>query len=68
MRLPNSGFKAHFANGAHSYSPAPCPANAPCHDLASPPVTPDVPAVASWADYRAGRDPAMDAILSRMRR
>ena len=67
VRLPNSGFKAHFANGAHSYSPAPCPPNTPCHDLSSPPLTPDLPAVASWADYRAGRDPAMDAILARMR-
>jgi hypothetical protein len=68
VRLPNSGFKAHFANGAHSYSPAPCPPNTPCHDLSSPPLTPDIPAAASWAGYRAGRDPAMDAILSRLRR
>lgn len=67
VRLPNSGFNAHFANGAHSYSPAPCPANTPCYDLSSPPVTPDIPAVASWADYRAGRDPAMNAILARLR-
>ncbi len=68
VRLPNSGLKAHFANGAHSYSPAPCPANTPCYDLSSPPLTPDIRAMASWADYRAGRDPALDAILARLRR
>ncbi|HEX8452500.1 MAG TPA: hypothetical protein VF647_10415 [Longimicrobium sp.] len=67
VRLPNSRLKAHFANGAHSYSPAPCPANTPCYDLSSPPLTPDIRAMASWADYRAGRDPAMDAILARIR-
>jgi hypothetical protein len=68
VRLPSSGLKAHFANGAHSYSPAPCPADAPCYDLASPSVAPDLPASPSWADYRAGRDPSMAAILARLRR
>lgn len=68
VRLPNSGFKAHFANGAHSYTPAPCPTDTPCYDLASSPVTPDVPVSATWADYRAGRDPAMEAVLARLPR
>ncbi|WP_420124848.1 hypothetical protein [Longimicrobium sp.] len=64
VRLPNSGFKAHFANGAHSYSPAPCPAETYCHDLSSPPLAPNVPATATWADYHAGRDPSLQAILT----
>ncbi len=68
LRLPSSGFKAHFANAQHSYSPAPCPADTPCYDLSSPPVAPDVPVAPSWADYVARRDPAMDAILLRLRR
>jgi hypothetical protein len=66
--LPSSGFKAHFANGMHSYSPAPCPAGTPCFDLASPPLTPDVPASPTWAQYAAGRDPALEAVLARLRR
>ncbi|HEY7768415.1 hypothetical protein [Longimicrobium sp.] len=66
VRLPNSGFNAHFANGLHSYTPAPCPAETPCHDLSASSVAPDLPATASWADYRAGRDPAMAAILARV--
>jgi hypothetical protein len=66
VRLPNSGFKAHFANGLHSYTPAPCPPDTPCHDLSSPAVEPDLPATPGWADYRAGRDPAMAAILARL--
>lgn len=66
VRLPNSGFKAHFANGAHSYSPAPCPADTPCYDLSVASVAPDVPVAASWADYLALRDPALEAILARL--
>jgi hypothetical protein len=66
VHLPNSGFKAHFANGAHSYSPAPCPADTPCYDLSVESVAPDLPATASWADYLAGRDPAMEAVLARL--
>lgn len=68
IRLPNSGFKAHFANGAHSYSTAPCPANTYCYDLSSPPLGPDIPAAPRWADYLAGRDVAMEAILAILRR
>lgn len=67
VRLPNSGLLAHFANGAHSYSPAPCPADTPCYDLSAASLAPDLPATATWAEYRAGRDPAMEAILARLR-
>lgn len=65
--LPNSGFDAHFANGLHSYSPARCPAGVPCRDLSVESLDPHVPVTASFADYRAGRDPAMEAILARIR-
>jgi hypothetical protein len=65
--LPNSGLYAHFANGAHSYSAAPCPKDTYCYDLSSPPLTPDLPASVSWDEYRAGIDPAMKAILDQFR-
>jgi hypothetical protein len=61
--LPNSGLYAHFANGAHSYSTAPCPQGAKCLDMNAASLNPDVPALLSWQDYKAGRDPAMAAIL-----
>jgi hypothetical protein len=61
--LPNSGLAAHFANGAHSYSAAPCPTGVKCLDMNVPSMRPDVPALLSWDDYKAGRDPAMDAIV-----
>lgn len=61
--LPNSGLSAHFANGAHSYSTAPCPQGVKCLDMNVASLKPDVPALLSWQDYKAGRDPAMDAIV-----
>ncbi len=64
--LPNSGLAAHFANGAHSYSSAPCPTRVPCLDMKAPPVRPDLPVAASWADYVSGRDPALDSVLARL--
>lgn len=64
--LPNSKLAAHFANGAHSYSPAPCPEGTPCLDRSSPPLGPDVPATASWSEYLRGVDPAMAFIESQL--
>lgn len=61
--LPNSGLAAHFANGAHSYSPAPCPGGLWCADASVPSLDPDLPAPLRWVDYLAGRDPAMEAVL-----
>lgn len=61
--LPNSKFSAHFANGAHSYSEAPCPEETYCFDLNVPTVRPDVPVTLTWQEYRAGVDPAMRAIV-----
>jgi hypothetical protein len=62
VRLPNSRINAHFANGAHRYSPAPCPPDTYCHDLSVSSVAPDVPVFTSWEAYSAGRDPALEAI------
>jgi hypothetical protein len=55
---------AHFANGLHSYSAAPCPAGVPCYDLSAPALGPDVRASPTWAEYAAGRDPALEAVLA----
>jgi hypothetical protein len=65
VRLPNSGFKAHFANGLHSYSMAPCPANVPCTDRSVRTLKPDVPINLTWKEYLAARDPAMEAVIRR---
>ncbi|QLC26252.1 hypothetical protein HFP57_15265 [Parasphingopyxis algicola] len=64
--LPNSGISAHFANGAHSYSPAPCPDQTYCFDLSIDDLQPDLPVDMTWAQYVAGRDPALDAIVARI--
>ena len=61
--LPNSGFAAHFANGAHSYSTAPCPQGVKCLDMSVASLKPDLPALLSWQDYKAGRDPSMASIM-----
>lgn len=68
IRLPYSGLDAHFANGFHSYSTAPCPAGTPCLDMSSPSIAPDIRIAARWADYAAGRDPVMDAIAADLAR
>ena len=60
--LPYSGLDAHFANGFHSYSPAPCPLGTWCRDARIDGLEPHLPASASFADYKSGRDPAMEAI------
>ena len=64
--LPNSRITAHFANGAHSYSPAGCPENAYCLDLDIPDLDPDWPVETTWSQYLAGQDPALEAILSQL--
>lgn len=68
IRLPNSGLDAHFANAAHSYSPAPCPPDVACLDMASPDIAPDIPVTERWEEYRAGRDVALEAILADLAR
>jgi hypothetical protein len=63
IRLPNSGYEAHFANGRHSYSPAPCPKDTYCYDLKADSIDPDIHISPSWAEYWAGKDPVMEAVL-----
>ena len=60
--LPYSGLAAHFANGAHSLSPKPCPTRDYCDDLSVASLAPDVPVEFRWSDYRSGIDPSMRAI------
>lgn len=63
ITLPNSGLDAHFANGFHSYSPAPCPADVPCVlDLSVASLAPAIHVQTTWADYATGIDPVMSAI------
>lgn len=66
--LPNSQLYAHFANGAHSYSPAPCPDENYCFDLSIEDLDPDLPVSMTWAQYIAGRDPAFEAISEQLSR
>jgi len=68
IRLPYSDLDAHFANGFHSYSTAPCPADTLCLDMSSPSLAPDLPVVTRWRDYAAGRDPVMEAITADLAR
>jgi hypothetical protein len=65
VRLPNSGFKAHFANGMHNYSVAPCPVSVPCTDRSVRTMRPNIPVNLSWRDYLAGLDPSLEAVLNR---
>jgi hypothetical protein len=65
VRLPNSGFKAHFANGLHSYSMTPCPVDVPCTERSVRTLRPDIPVNLRWKDYLAARDPAMEAVIGR---
>ncbi|MDB5681494.1 MAG: hypothetical protein JWO16_1299 [Sphingomonas bacterium] len=66
--LPNSGIAAHFANGPHSYSPAPCQRGLYCLNASAPNLAPDLRASMTWRDYVAGRDPAMAAITAKLAR
>jgi hypothetical protein len=65
IKLPNSGYDAHFANGRHSYSPAPCPVGIYCYNLSAASLDPDVPISLTWSQYNSGRDAAMEFILSK---
>jgi hypothetical protein len=66
--LPYSGLYVHFANGAHSLSPKPCPTRDYCDDLSVATLGPDIRAPLTWASYRAGRDPAIEAVVRDLRR
>ena len=75
IRLPGLGAMILFATERHNYMTG-CP-EADCHAaIREHPIRvrslqPDIPTALSWADFRAGRDPAMAAILqdiARLRR
>jgi hypothetical protein len=70
IELPNSGITVFYAAARHNYA-GPCTDRATCFWLnALYPVQvatlqPDIPAPLTFAAYRAGQDPAMEAILGR---
>jgi hypothetical protein len=67
MELPGLGAMLLYASERHNYMTG-CP-EADCHAaIREHPIRvrslqPDIPTMLSWADYRAGRDPAMIAIV-----
>jgi hypothetical protein len=65
--LPNSRAVICYSNGFHRYSQSDYPAFRPYYEeLSIPALAPDVPAPLMSADYFAARDPALEAILSRL--
>src|SRR5215471_17763487 len=63
--LPNSAVAIWYSNGFHRYSLVDHPEHQPYFEqLSVPALEPDVTARLSSADYLAGRDPALEAILS----
>ena len=66
--LPNSQAAIRYSNGFHRYSGAPYPERQPYYEeLAIPNLEPDIPAPMSAKDYFSGRDPALEAIETRIR-
>ena len=66
IQLPHSGVTVHFANGFHGYSKRSYPEREPFfEDLSVESLEPDLPVSFSFADWRAGRDPALEAIAER---
>ena len=65
--LPNSRAVFCYSDGFHRYSQTDYPAFRPFYEeLSIPALVPDTPAPLSSADYFAGRDPALEAILARL--
>ena len=70
---PNSGMVIGLATQRHDYQGG-CKAFTDCHGpvirfpIAVPTLAPDVPAPLSYADWRAGRDPAIEAIARLVKR
>ncbi|HZZ93168.1 MAG TPA: hypothetical protein VFE23_11440 [Usitatibacter sp.] len=71
MELLNAYVAAYFTTGRHVY-------NGPCNDIDCfwvnrlypvrvDTLDPDIPATLTFADYRDGRDPALEAVLTRER-
>jgi len=65
LSLPNSKLTVRYANGFHKYSTKDYPELKPYfQELSISGLAPDIPIQLSWRDYRVGRDPALEAILS----
>src|SRR5262249_50058801 len=65
--LPHSGVAIWYSNGFHRYSQLDYPEYWPYFErLSVPGLTPDIAAPLSSADYFAGRDPALEAIVARV--
>lgn len=68
VQLPNSGITAFYAAGRHDYSD-PCVDRSTCfwlnelYPVRVKSLAPDIPVSLTFAAYREGRDPAMEAIL-----
>ena len=64
--LPNTHLTLHYANGFHSYTPIEHPEFKPYNypDLSVTEVGPDIQVEATLEQYLAGKDPALDAILT----
>jgi hypothetical protein len=73
VTLPNSGLVISVATQRHDYQNG-CRAFSDCHGpvvtnpIAVPTLAPDVPAPWTIDSYRAGRDPAMEAVAAQLRR
>jgi hypothetical protein len=73
--LPNSKICLAYARGLHDYANG-CDGEAACYESAMPAaiplrvksLRPDIPVAFTFADYVAGRDAALDAILSAERK
>ena len=66
LNLPNSRIAVHFADSFHSYSRKEYPDRKPYfEDLSIDSLAPNYPASPTFADYLAGRDPAMDVVSRR---
>ncbi|MDQ4087666.1 MAG: S41 family peptidase [Pseudomonadota bacterium] len=72
VHLPGLGAMLLYATERHNYMTgcpeADCHASIRDHPIRVATLQPDVPAPLSFADYRAGRDPAMEAIARLIRR
>ena len=70
MQLPGLGALLLYATERHNYTtgcPEPdCHANIRDHPIRVSTLEPDLPAPMTFAAFRAGRDPAMEAVLARI--
>jgi hypothetical protein len=65
--LPNSGVVIWYSNGFHRYSQTDYRENQPYYEeLSIPALAPDISTPLLSADYFAGRDPALEAVLSQI--